>query len=140
MSRSSRRNRKNTERGRISTTNELDSLLSLNPDYHRTFTPYTLKADSLDTLPVEVRDRRVHSPKAPQMRIQPAGRVNSSRLGGFSIQKLIVQKYPWIICRRRQERKEVLHAKYKNSGGIGSHRKEFKNPIQTIYSKVVCGK
>lgn len=127
----SRNNSNNNERGRISTTNELDSLLNSTPDYTPIFTPYTLEA-----APIEVTDRRQHVPQAP-VRRESKKALSSPVRGTY---QHFAGQYKWILCRRRQERREVLHAKFKKRGGIGSARRFFKNPVRTIYSKIICGR
>lgn len=127
--RSRNNNQNNIERGRLSTTNELDSLLSNTPDYSPLFTPYTLEA-----APLEVKDRRQHIPQAP---VRRASKI-ASRSSVRSTYSNFAGQYKWLLCRRRQERREVLHAVFKKRGGIGAARRFFKHPVRTIYSKIVC--
>lgn len=137
MSKRYRRDRENKERGAIDVTNELDSLLKLHPDYTPIFTNNpTLQAD---LTPLELKDRRYTAP-SPVGSLKKTPRASTR---GISIRSLNNRDYGLfrqIVCKRRQERKEVLHAEFKKRGGLGSAVKNFNKPIKRAVSKIICGR
>lgn len=130
--RSGRSNRDNQQRDINTITNELDSLLQ-NSDRYLSGIREAFKPMPDETIEITSRDRRYTAPSPPSMARQRSLAVNR----GFSILHP-VESYKYLVCKRRKERKQVLHAMYKKRGGVGAARKYFKHPIRTLNSKIKC--
>lgn len=116
-------------------TNELDSLLEHWKQRDQDNSPIhdLIKAD----LPLEVVDRRIKAPAPPSSSLKRA-LVARERPFKAPPSFVPIEKLRELVCTRRQERREVLHALFKNRGGVGSNRKFFKDPVRTVRSKIKC--
>lgn len=119
-------------------TNELDSLLAqttrLDRNQFHSLDPIMPSDIPEDYIAIEDRDRRIKAPSSPSMALK---RGLENVRGKFIFHNPLPQ-YKYLICSRRKERKEVLHARFNKKGGLGSASRMFKAPIRTAYSKIIC--
>lgn len=139
------RRKYSSERGAVSSTNDLRSLLNDNPDYTPIFTDNdTLPADFM---PLEFRDRRVSVPNVD--RSYRAARSSSplSSKARYYGQRPVLSPLPPVayniaklyVCTKRKMRKEVLHAigidevnrrKAGNGGARSSRKDDWRSKIK----------